>query len=113
MKKRLRKKKHMGEFTEYGFYLRGTIVPIEDFEDSLEFVDKLVEHISTMGLEFGGAIGKGTIDLFVCRWEPPKGRATATEEDKQRLVASLLEWPEVLDLHASELVDVWNGAFDD
>ena len=53
MKKRLRKKKHFGEFKELGFEVRGDLRPGLSGNDLEAFVDRLIEIVEARSLAFG------------------------------------------------------------
>ena len=61
MKKRLRKKKHLKEFTEYGIKidLRFEEHPLE--RDIL--IDKFIDFVEGQGLVFGGLLSKERIEV--------------------------------------------------
>jgi uncharacterized protein YggL (DUF469 family) len=56
MRKRLRKKKHVGEFREYGVEFAATVKPGVDFDAFCDdFIDECIE---SRGLAFGGGGGE-------------------------------------------------------
>ena len=68
MRKRLRKKKHVGEFREYGVEFAATVKPGVDFDAFCDdFIDECIE---SRGLAFGGGGGgvnlKGFVELGRC-----------------------------------------------
>ena len=58
MKKRLRKKKHLGEFKELGFEVRGDLRPGLSGNDLEAFVDRLIDIVDARSLAFGGGAGR-------------------------------------------------------
>ena len=86
MKKRLRKKKHLGEFKELGFEVRGDLRPGLCGNDLEAFVDRLIDVVEARSLAFGGGAGRDDkLEGFVTR----AGRGSATEEDRAALAAFL------------------------
>jgi uncharacterized protein YggL (DUF469 family) len=54
VRKLLRKKKHLGEFTELGFEVRGDFRPGLSGNDIEAFVDRLIGVVEARSLAFGG-----------------------------------------------------------
>jgi uncharacterized protein YggL (DUF469 family) len=77
MRRRLRKKKRIDEFTEFGFEIRAELIP--DLSDSSfdAFVDRLIEFVEGRQLAFGGG-GSRAFEGFVTH----PGRASASDEDR-------------------------------
>lgn len=109
MKKRLRKKKRLGEFREFGFNVHFQYrMPEQDGEAFLDdCLDRLIAKIEEMDLGIGGGVTpEGRAEFFVERL----GRGTVTPEEREALVAWLQEQPDVESLAAGELVDAWHWA---
>lgn len=107
MKKRLRKKKRLGEFTEYGFAVHFQLdLPEEQAED---WLDRLVEETQARGLELGGGIGypEGEAHFVISCL----GNGSVTPEERDSWLAWLQTLPEVNLHRATELIDVWHGDF--
>jgi hypothetical protein len=106
MKKRLRKKKRVGEFKELGFEVRGDLRPGLSGDDIEAFVDRLIDLVAARSLAFGGGAGRDDkLDGFItCA-----GRGSATEEDRAAL-AALLDWDAGIARHdVGALRDAWHG----
>ncbi|RRJ96004.1 DUF469 family protein [Opitutaceae bacterium TAV4] len=109
MKKRLRKKKHLGEFRQFGFELTcrfQTDVPVERFD---RFVDEFIaDAIEADGLTFGGGgdLKRG--------WSGVVSRdhryASITEEDREHVHGWLLGQEIVAAVELSEPCDLWHGS---
>lgn len=103
MKKRLCKKRHLGEFTEFGFSLRFAIS--EDLSvtarDSL--LDEFIAEIERLGLQFGGG-GILEWDGFVAL----NGRGSVTERHREAMLGWLESNPNVVKPEAGSLVDAWH-----
>ena len=74
MKKRLRKKKHLGEFAQYGFGVKGEVVAALDEAGSFAWLDTFLDFVETHGLSVGGpSVGTGdaqrTFEFYVTRVE--------------------------------------------
>lgn len=100
--RRLRKKLHLGEFQELGFFYEATI---KDGIDEHAFIDALLsEAIEPNGLGFGGWVGGGAVSR--------QSRGSVSEEERQAVLDWLARRPEVLSLSATALVDMWHGVTD-
>jgi uncharacterized protein YggL (DUF469 family) len=108
MKKRLRKKRHLGEFREDGFsvsfHLAGDAL---SQDEQLDFLDSIItEAIEPNGLDCGGGGGNGSEwYFFITR----SGRGSTMEADR----TAVLKWLEgqaiVRDISVGPLVDAWWG----
>jgi uncharacterized protein YggL (DUF469 family) len=106
MRKRLRKKLHKKEFTQYGFsiWLRFKIGFSEEESDRLmdRFLDELIE---ANGLQFGGG-GNGH------EWEgvvAVAGRGSAKQTHRQLVSDWLGSQPAIVEFQIGDLQDVWYG----
>lgn len=100
--RRLRKKLHLGEFQELGFFYEAVI---KDGIDEHAFIDGLLaEAIEPNGLGFGGWAGGGAVSKL------RRGSVSAVE--RQAVLDWLAGRPEVLSLSATGLVDMWHGVID-
>ena len=104
MKKRLRKKLHVGEFQEFGFNL--TIKFTE--ENTNEALDAFVESfldevIDPNGLDFGGGGDRFDFAGFVVL----ATRGSVTDEHRALANAWLEKRDEVVSFEVGELVDAW------
>jgi uncharacterized protein YggL (DUF469 family) len=106
MKKRLRKKKHLGEFQEFGFEVScrfNSELSDEQFE---QFIDTfLQEAIESNGLSFGGGGDKQEWKGFVTL----DRSGSATEEHRINVSKWLESRPEVIYIKVDSLVDAWYG----
>lgn len=105
MRKRLRKKKRLGEFREYCVtlhaILRGDLVG----ETHDRFLDDFIETaIESRGLQYGGACGPGMMDGVVSRC-----RGSVTAADGEHLSSWLEQNPFVESFMISEPWDGWHG----
>jgi len=107
MKKRLRKKKHVGEFTEWGRQLiatRNTKTDAEAFQDAF-----IVEAIEGNGCYCGGSMSADQINVVVELGKPsddPEGRFA-------KVTAWLDARPDVQGWKAGPVFDLWHGDFED
>ena len=104
VRKRLRKKRRLGEFREDCFELAFAVSPTLN-DDQLDLLtDAFIDMIESHGLQFGGG---GT-----ARWsgivQGPYRKST-TESDRQSVLDWLDQHPDVLDAQAGPLRDAWNG----
>ncbi len=102
MRERLRKKLRLGEFREYGFEICCRF-DTERLEWDT-FWDHLVGFVESRGLEFGGGGRPEDWSVVVGKM----GRGSATEEDRAAVRAWFAERPEVIEVEAGELRDLWH-----
>jgi len=105
MKKRLRKKKHRGEFTEFGRQL----VIQRNGEDGIdEFLDAFLEEaVEANSCGCGGSVLGDRIDFVVelgCRAEDPAAKFT-------KISAWLDARSDVTSWKAGEEFDIWHGGY--
>ena len=104
MKKRLRKKNHYGEFTEYCIILWVKFQPWKTQGDGIDFFDKFAEEVlNPMGLQSGGVLGD-VWDIAIVK----KGRGSITEQHNNGISEWLVNCNEVINFSLSELHDAWN-----
>ena len=107
MKKRLRKKKHRGEFTEWGRQLvatRNTKDNAEAFQNAF-----IVEAIEGSGCYCGGSLSDDKLDVIV-----ELGRMSDEPESKFSKITTWLDSrSDVEGWRAGPLIDLWYGNFDD
>jgi uncharacterized protein YggL (DUF469 family) len=103
MKKRLRKKKHVGEFTEWGRQLiatRNTKADAEAFQDAF-----IVEAIEGNGCCCGGGMSEDQINVVV-----ELGKSSDDPEGRFAKVAAWLDArPDVQGWEAGPVFDLWHG----
>ena len=107
MKKRLRKKKHLGEFTEWGIQLVATRNQKDGFDD---FLDAFVlEAIEANGCYCGGGGMEDKFDVVI-----ELGRHADDPESKLRKITAWLDSrSDVQGYRTGELFDLWHGDFED
>ncbi len=107
MKKRLRKKKHCGEFTEWG---RQLVIMRNQKDGFDEFLDAFIEEaIESNGCYCGGGGKEDKLDVVVelgRRSDNPAARL-------KRITAWLDARPDVQNRRVGEKFDVWHGDFQD
>lgn len=104
MKRRLRKKKRMGEFTEYGFALWARFPKWKTRDEGLDFADTFFDFIVDMGICCGGGMGHQW-DLFVCC----DGRGSVTEKQREDISMWLHNCELCIKFSLSSLRDAWNS----
>ena len=107
MKKRLRKKKHHGEFVEWGRQLvatRNTRSDADAFQDAF-----ILEAIEANGCYCGGSMSDDKIDVIIELGRMP--------DDPAAKFAKVTGWldarPDVEGWRAGELFDTWHSDYDD
>ncbi|HLA28323.1 MAG TPA: 50S ribosome-binding protein YggL [Syntrophales bacterium] len=107
MKKRLRKKKHYREFTEWGRHLIVTRNRKDGFD---EFLDAFImEAIEAAGCYCGGGGNEDRLDVIIelgRRVDDPDGRL-------KKITAWLDARPDVHGWRMGEEFDIWHGNFED
>ena len=107
MKKRLRRKKHRGEFSEYGRHLvvtRNTKAGADAFHHAF-----LLEAIEANGCWCGGSLSDDRVDVVV-----ELGRMADDPEARFARVTGWLDArPDVEGWRAGELADLWYGNLGD
>ena len=107
MKKRLRKKKHLGEFKEIGFDFKICFTPIFEDEKHIEMINNIYLLVEQHGFTAGGSCTKESFDgyMAVLSW-----RINANEM-KEKLQSALLSLPEVTSVFFGENTDAWSEPF--
>ena len=105
MRKRLRKKKHRGEFIDWDVAVTVNLVPGSDYEIFLD--DWIEQAIEGNHCFFGGSSTpqqtEGTIQLGITSTNPEKRLEHITDWLNNR--------PDLLNFQFSPLYDGWNGPF--
>ena len=106
MKKRLRKKKHLREFKEFGFDLNLKTEDLKEDEycDLFNDITLICEKYS---LYFGGYANNGVVSIFVSV-ENYKIKITEVKDD---FLAEIRQLPQIIELKASDNIDAWYGPF--
>ncbi len=102
MRKRLRKRRHIGEFREDGFEVKFNLF-LDSSVDDDDFFDRFIVEIEKNSLTFAGGCGANW-DIYVT-----KNPGSATESDREIIRAWLEAQPKVKDLVIGQLVDAWWG----
>lgn len=116
MNKRIRKKKHIGEFTRYGFRMTMTHnwahSDPDDWADADLFTDQLIDFaVANEMAVSGGGIGAES-DYFVCGHKPKKHLlcrsrcCSLTERHRWVMAEWLAHHPTVLTYRVGGLVDL-------
>ncbi len=107
LKRRLRKKFHVGEFQEFGFEvfvnLKSDLSEIT-FE---KFYDEFIDVIEENKLLFGGGGCKKNVEGFLTS---AKKFASPTIEAKEKVKGWLEKREEVIDCKVGNFPDVWNDS---
>lgn len=105
MKKRLRKKRRVGEFKEFGFCIRFQLDENMSLTDVESFLDEfLTEAIEANELDFGGG-GNHDWQGFVTL----ERRGSVTEEQRKLVNEWLDRHPQVQQHQVGEFLDAWYG----
>lgn len=105
MRRRIRKKKRVGEFQELGFEVTAELRDGLSEADFGAFLDRWISAIEARRLTFGGGGGEGRFGGFVVR----AGRGSATDDDRASLSALLQSDAVVVGHEVGELRDAWYG----
>ena len=106
MKKRLRKKKHLCEFKEFGFdlTLNTQDLNVDEYCDLFDDIASICEKYS---LYFGGSVNNEAVSIFVSV-ENYKIKITEVKDD---FLAEIRQLPQIIELKASDNIDAWYGHF--
>lgn len=106
MRKRIRKKRRVGEFQELGFEVQFRLKDVVSEPVVDTFWDGFIrEAIEGHGLMCGGGCGRHW-DVFVARG----GRGSATEDHRAAIKRWLDSHPDVEAVRVGPLVDAWHSA---
>ena len=106
MKKRLRKKLHLGEFQEFGFDVACRFVKNLSDDQIDRFIDTfIIEAIENNGLCCGGGGDKNEWSVFVTR----DGRDSVTESHREKVASWLKSNEFVAEFEVGDLMDAWYG----
>lgn len=106
---RLRKKKRIGEFREFGFPIEfhiASTLTVDERNALLE--DWIISAIEANGLLFGGGGAAHVWQGFVTL----NSEGSATEEHRRRLEEWLQHEPRILKYRVGPLTDAWHGNCD-
>ena len=107
MKKRIRRKKHVGEFAEFG---RQFVVRRNRKDDLEEFLDWVVDDVVEGNDCFCGGGGKDEqIDIIIELGRRDQGR----EDKRNRIERMLRKHPDVTEVLIGEEFDLWHGDYND
>lgn len=116
LKKRLRKKYHVGEYTQLGFYIVITLseescktpeLVLDTIDLIYDRIQKLYPNMIEMAL--GGSLNDGILDGSIC-----KVKGSFEVDEAEVLVNSLGVMKEIKSIErVSRLIDMWNGPWDD
>lgn len=100
MKKRLRKKKCIGEFAEMGFELKATYPEMTD-EQLDAFMAKVMAKVGEYDMYCGGGFFIDGLDLFICT-----GKVNTDEAARKEQFETWLKgFVEGIEIAAGDLVD--------
>lgn len=110
MRKRLRKKKRIGEFQEFAFLTGCRLVDNLEEETVDSFIDTFVEKaIEDNGL---AVMGGGSGREFGWSVVTERSRGTVCEEQRRMVEKWMTQRSEVEAYYVSPLIDAWHGDFD-
>lgn len=110
MKKRLRKKKRVGEFQELGFRIGFRFSENLDEKTKDDITDRFIEEaIENNCLQFGGG-GNNEWSGFITS---DRSRVSTSDLHRQAVEYWIRHEPLIVEYFVSPLVDAWHGDFDD
>lgn len=106
MKRRLRKKKRLGEFKELGFEVKIALRAALDAPTHNALTERFIAAIEARNLAFGGGFGSdnqwnGFVSCYA--------RGSATELDREAIRRWIAEQPEIVGHEVGPLRDAWHG----
>ncbi|MDZ7288872.1 MAG: YggL family protein [candidate division KSB1 bacterium] len=106
MRKRLRKKLHLGEFQEMGFEVRFRMSSSLDESSFNKLIDAFIEQaIEAKRLMFGGGGNESVWSGFVTL----DRRGSATEQHRQFVQHWLQSQPQIVEHYVGPLIDAWHS----
>lgn len=105
LKRRLRKKFHVGEFQELGFEIIANLKSDLTEMESDKFYDEFIEFIEKNKLLFGGGGGLEDLKGFIIS---AKRFSSPTIEDREEIKNLLEKCEEVIEYKVFDLQDIWN-----
>ncbi len=108
MRKRLRKKRRLGEFAEFGFSISFEMDDAIGNEERNKLLDRWIEAIESAGLQFGGG-GAGTTWRGFVASDAPRG--SATEAHRSIIRSWCQEESLVTSFHIGPVEDAWHGPY--
>jgi uncharacterized protein YggL (DUF469 family) len=110
MNKRLRKKKRIGEFQEFGFEVGFRFSNKLDEEARANLIDSFIEKaIEDNGLQFGGGGGESEWNGFVTT---EKARCSTSTQHQEAVKQWFDQKIDILEYYITPMIDSWNGDFD-
>ncbi|WP_031483275.1 50S ribosome-binding protein YggL [Maridesulfovibrio frigidus] len=111
MKKRLRKKRRLGEFKEFGFSVGFRYSNELDRKAEDELIDRFIEKaIEDNGLGFGGGGCNPEWRGFVVA---EKTRNSTSKHHQEAVEQWFIQDSEILEYYVTPMVDAWHGSYDD
>ncbi len=104
MRKRLRKKRRVGEFREDCFAIDFQFDANLSNSERDQMIDRFIAMLERHGLQFGGG--------GIVQWSGVvefQGRGTATQSDRNLVLDWLEQHPEIVAASAGPLRDAWFG----
>ena len=105
LKRRLRKKFHLGEFQELGFEIFANLKTDLNENEFYNFLDEFIDVIEENKLLFGGG-GRESWEGFV---NSARKFASPTDTDREKIKVWLENRREVIDCKVGEFLDAWNN----
>ena len=105
LKRRLRKKNHLGEFQELGFEISVNFKKNTDETEFDKFLSEFIDEIENKDWQFGGGGNSKTWQGFVAS---ERKFASPANEDKEKIKIWLENRSEVERCKVGEFLDAWN-----
>jgi uncharacterized protein YggL (DUF469 family) len=106
MRRRLRKKLRVGEFTQLGFTVKYRPAQCLETVALESLLDRFIlQAVEANDLHCGGGGGPAEWDFFVCA----NGRRSSTDADREQVRRWLESQPDVTHAFVGQLVDAWHG----
>lgn len=117
MKKRLRKKKHIGEFTELGFRFVGKFESELTEEQAEQFGDQLIDFVEAHDMGLGGGMGRKSFDMMAQHMPKKRkgkgfARGSCTDDHREIVKKFLMSRSEIAEFEIGMLVDMWHGGIE-
>ena len=111
MKKRLRKKKRIGEFQDFGFKAGFRFSDQLTISTRNNLLNRFIKDaIEKNGLQYGGGGDGNEWNGFVTVNRP---RGSTLERHQQAVKSWFIHEPEVQEYYLTDMIDAWYGELDD
>ncbi len=117
MNRRLRKKKHLGEFNYRGFEVVCEFFPLLSEGEVDDFLDDFIEFVEANDLGCGGSCSSSRMEQFITKYVPTRRKSNGkmhyknehcTDSDREKVKAWIESKVALKTIVVHPLVGAWN-----